>query len=62
MTATSAQVMRRLGIQGVSTRSEAMHALRDVGPAGTYTIGANREVHYDKPLTFTADNINDYDF
>lgn len=34
----------------------------DAGEAGTYTIGADGEVLYDKPLTFTADNIDDYDF
>ncbi len=34
----------------------------DAGDAGTYTIGADGEVLYDKPLMFTADNIDDYDF
>lgn len=34
----------------------------DAGKAGTYTIGADGEVLYDKPLLFTKDNIDDYDF
>lgn len=34
----------------------------DAGEAGTYTVGKDGEVLYDKPLTFTADNIDDYDF
>lgn len=34
----------------------------DAGPAGQYTIGKDGEVLYDKPLIFTADNIDDYDF
>lgn len=34
----------------------------DAGPAGTYTVGADGEVLYNKPLMFTADNIDDYDF
>lgn len=34
----------------------------DAGVAGTYTIGADGEVLYNKPLIFTADNIDDYDF
>jgi len=34
----------------------------DAGPAGTYTIGKDGEVLYDKPLIFTADNIDDYSF
>ena len=34
----------------------------DAGPAGTYTVGPDGEVLYDKPLIFTADNIDDYDF
>lgn len=34
----------------------------DAGKAGTYTVGKDGEVLYDKPLMFTADNIDDYDF
>jgi rhamnose transport system substrate-binding protein len=34
----------------------------DAGDAGQYTVGADGEVLYDKPLIFTADNIADYDF
>lgn len=34
----------------------------DAGKAGTYVIGADGEVLYDKPLMFTAENIDDYDF
>lgn len=34
----------------------------DAGEAGTYTVGPDGEVLYDKPLMFTADNIDDYDF
>lgn len=34
----------------------------DAGAAGKYTVGKNGEVLYDKPLIFTADNIDDYDF
>jgi rhamnose transport system substrate-binding protein len=34
----------------------------DAGDAGTYTVGKDGEVLYDKPLMFTADNIDDYDF
>jgi rhamnose transport system substrate-binding protein len=34
----------------------------DAGDAGTYTVGKDGEVLYDKPLMFTADNIGDYDF
>lgn len=34
----------------------------DAGDAGTYTVGADGEVLYDKPLMFTADNIADFDF
>lgn len=34
----------------------------DAGEAGSYTIGENGELQYNKPLTFTADNIDDYDF
>jgi rhamnose transport system substrate-binding protein len=34
----------------------------DAGKAGTYTIGKDGEVLYDKPLIFTADNIDDYSF
>lgn len=34
----------------------------DAGDAGTYEVLANGEVQYNKPLMFTADNIDDYDF
>jgi rhamnose transport system substrate-binding protein len=34
----------------------------DAGKAGTYIIGKDGEVLYDKPLLFTADNIDDYSF
>jgi len=34
----------------------------DAGKAGKYTVGKDGEVLYDKPLMFTADNIDDYDF
>jgi rhamnose transport system substrate-binding protein len=34
----------------------------DAGDAGQYTVGKDGEVLYDKPLMFTADNIDDYDF
>jgi rhamnose transport system substrate-binding protein len=34
----------------------------DAGTAGTYTVGPDGEVLYDKPLMFTAENIDDYDF
>lgn len=34
----------------------------DAGKAGKYTVGADGEVLYDKPLMFTAENIDDYDF
>ncbi|WP_210506357.1 autoinducer 2 ABC transporter substrate-binding protein [Naasia sp. SYSU D00057] len=34
----------------------------DAGDAGTYTIGKDGEILYDKPLMFTAENIGDYDF
>jgi rhamnose transport system substrate-binding protein len=34
----------------------------DAGDAGTYTVGKDGEVLYDKPLMFTPDNIADYDF
>ncbi len=34
----------------------------DAGKAGTYTVGADGEVLYDKPLMFTPENIDDYDF
>lgn len=34
----------------------------DAGAAGTFTIGKDGEVLYDKPLIFTPDNIDDYDF
>ncbi|MDQ7991988.1 MAG: substrate-binding domain-containing protein, partial [Propionicimonas sp.] len=34
----------------------------DAGEAGSYTVMADGEVQYNKPLIFTADNIDDYDF
>lgn len=34
----------------------------DAGKAGTFTIGKDGEVLYDKPLMFTAENIDDYNF
>jgi rhamnose transport system substrate-binding protein len=34
----------------------------DAGKAGTYTVGKDGEVLYDKPLMFTSDNIDDFDF
>lgn len=34
----------------------------DAGKAGTYEILDDGEVQYNKPLIFTADNIDDYDF
>lgn len=34
----------------------------DCGKAGTYEVGEAGEVLYDKPLMFTADNIDDYSF
>lgn len=34
----------------------------DAGKAGTYTVGKDGEVLYDKPLMFTPENIDDYDF
>jgi rhamnose transport system substrate-binding protein len=34
----------------------------DAGKAGTYEILDNGEVQYNKPLMFTADNIDDYNF
>jgi rhamnose transport system substrate-binding protein len=34
----------------------------DAGKAGKFTVGKDGEVLYNKPLTFTKDNINDYDF
>lgn len=34
----------------------------DAGKAGTYEVGDNGEVLYNKPLMFTADNIDDYNF
>jgi rhamnose transport system substrate-binding protein len=34
----------------------------DAGDAGTYEVLADGEVQYNKPLMFTADNIDDYDF
>jgi rhamnose transport system substrate-binding protein len=45
---------------GVITAEEGQ--VIDAGPAGTYTVGVDGEVLYDKPLIFTADNIDDYDF
>lgn len=34
----------------------------DAGKAGTYEVGDNGEVLYNKPLMFTADNIDKYNF
>ena len=34
----------------------------DAGDLGEFTVGANGEVNYDKPIIFTADNIDDYDY
>jgi rhamnose transport system substrate-binding protein len=34
----------------------------DAGKAGTYKIGKDGEILYNKPLMFTADNIDDYNF
>jgi rhamnose transport system substrate-binding protein len=34
----------------------------DAGSAGKYTVGKDGEVQYNKPLMFTADNIDDYNF
>ena len=34
----------------------------DAGKAGTYEVGEAGEVLYNKPLMFTADNIDDYNF
>jgi rhamnose transport system substrate-binding protein len=34
----------------------------DAGKAGTYKVGKDGEILYNKPLMFTADNIDDYDF
>ena len=34
----------------------------DCGKAGTYEVGDNGEVLYNKPLMFTADNIDQYNF
>lgn len=34
----------------------------DAGKAGTYEVLENGEVQYNKPLMFTADNIDDYSF
>jgi rhamnose transport system substrate-binding protein len=34
----------------------------DAGPAGKYTVGKDGEVQYNKPLIFTKDNIDDFDF
>jgi rhamnose transport system substrate-binding protein len=45
---------------GVITAEEGQ--VIDAGDAGTYTVGKDGEVLYDKPLMFTADNIDDYDF
>jgi rhamnose transport system substrate-binding protein len=45
---------------GVITAEEGQ--VIDAGAAGSYTVGKDGEVLYDKPLLFTADNIDDYDF
>jgi rhamnose transport system substrate-binding protein len=45
---------------GVITAEEGQ--VIDAGKAGKYTVGKDGEVLYDKPLMFTADNIDDYDF
>lgn len=45
---------------GVITAEEGQ--VIDAGKAGTYTVGKDGEVLYDKPLMFTPDNIDDYDF
>lgn len=37
-------------------------AVIDAGPAGTYEVLADGEVQYNKPLMFTPDNIDDFDF
>jgi rhamnose transport system substrate-binding protein len=34
----------------------------DAGAAGSYTVGKDGEIAYDKPLVFTADNIDQFDF
>lgn len=34
----------------------------DAGKAGKYTVGKDGEVLYDKPLVFTPENIDQYDF
>jgi rhamnose transport system substrate-binding protein len=34
----------------------------DAGEAGTYEVLADGEVQYNKPLMFTAENIDDFDF
>jgi rhamnose transport system substrate-binding protein len=34
----------------------------DAGKAGKYTVGKDGEVDYDKPLMFTADNIDQFSF
>jgi rhamnose transport system substrate-binding protein len=34
----------------------------DAGAVGKFTVGKNGEVNYDKPLTYTADNIDQYDY
>ena len=34
----------------------------DCGKAGTYEVGEAGEVLYNKPLMFTADNIDQYSF
>jgi rhamnose transport system substrate-binding protein len=34
----------------------------DAGSAGTYTVGKDGEIDYNKPLMFTADNVDNYDF
>lgn len=45
---------------GVITAEEGQ--VIDAGDAGTFTVGKDGEVLYDKPLIFTADNIDDFDF
>jgi hypothetical protein len=34
----------------------------DAGAAGKYTVGKDGEVQYNKPLMFTKDNIDDFDY
>jgi rhamnose transport system substrate-binding protein len=45
---------------GVITADEGQ--VIDAGKAGKYTVGKDGEVLYDKPLMFTPDNIDDYNF